>query len=181
MTDEPRPVDEDIDRVVHQMMDVDAMRGFRGRVLARLDDRPRAVRRWFAPVAAAVMALVVLVVLLPRHREPAPLPALATTVTSAEPPAPSTRPLPSPGAPEIPTARASAPQPLGRAAAPVVRAAVADISERTVVIPALPAPDPIAVAPIEPAPVTIPVLETPPLIAVPPIDVPPLPPPSGRN
>lgn len=179
MTDEPRPLDEDIDRVVREMMDVDAPREFRGRVLTRLDDRPRTVRRWFAPAAAAAMALILVAVLLPRHREPAPsLPARAATVRSAEPPAPS---LPAQVVPETASAPVRASQPRRRAAAPVVHAAIAEPPEGTVVIDALPAPDPIAVEPIEPAPVMIRALETPPLTTLQPIDIPALPPPSGRN
>jgi len=112
--------DAAIDRAVREIMSSDAAPGFRQRVLARLDDRPRAVWGWGRlGLVASAAALVMLFAMWARTERPRDLPVTPTAPATAaqradipgSPPSPPTTTPPPPAERRTPlaVARRSAP------------------------------------------------------------------------
>ena len=147
-------LDRAIDDAVRQMLDVEPRAGFRARVLARISDADHAGASGFgrkvfwlgAPLAAA--AIVVVALLLPRQVEQ---PQAPVTVATTQPDV-----TPAPARPQLPTPRtsrpASRPEPRPRVIpAPADRALTAASfapAEPATEIEPLEAITPIEVAPI---------------------------------
>jgi hypothetical protein len=118
--------DAAIDRAVREIMSTDAAPGFRHRVLARLEDRPRAAWAWGRlGLVASAAAIVVLLVMWTRTEPRPDAPAATTQPMVAE----QRTEVPAPP-PSTPTAT-PAPQPDRRAPRAVVRRSSAS-SERRV-------------------------------------------------
>jgi hypothetical protein len=153
-------LDTQIDRVASGITASAPRAGLRGRVLARLDERPpRAIGAWTAAAttAAAVVVIAISAALWPRQAPP-------TRVVTAEIP----RLAPAPTAPEsIASAPVATPSPVTRSAATSAEPAfVVSI----VALPPIEHPEPITQESIQPERLSIPQLKKIDAIVIPPVD-----------
>jgi hypothetical protein len=181
--------DAAIDRAVREIMSSDAPPGFRQRVLARLDDRPRGAWAWGrVGLVASAAALVMLLAMWPRtERTPnlpvTPPPPAAAPQRAAVPVSPptATTPTTTPGPPperrtDRAIARRSAPASAERRVTAAAIDAAEEAVERGAATTARPSVDATGAPPLQIRPLEIPEIVVKP-VTIGPIVVVPLPPP----
>ena len=191
MTDQSRrrfdddAADAAIDRAIREIMSTDVAPGFRQRVLARLDDHPRAAWAWGRLGLAAGAAAIVVVLAMwmrthPTTDVPAPITQPAVAEQRADRPPPSSAPSATPAPPtQRPqpraVARRSSPPPSERRVTAASIAAAEEALERGAPPSARPS-DGADVAPLEIRSLEVPEIVVKPM-TIGPIVLVPLPPP----